>query len=404
MRDRVFSDRGVTFAFSGEEERPFPLDLVPARSSPRPSGRSIERGVAQRVLALERFLADVYGAGEILRDRVVPAPARRHVEALPPRGRRRRAAGRRARARRRHRPRPRRRRQAPRARGQRAHPVRHLVRRREPARDDARVPRAVRVAPRPPGCRLSVAAARGAARDRADRRVGSDRRACSRPACTTPRTSSTRSSPARWASSSSRAATSCAATTACTCARPRATSRCTSCTAASTTSTSTRCTSAATRCSAARGCVNAARAGNVAIANFVGNGVADDKAIYPYVPAMIDYYLGERPVLDNVETYDLADADVRAWALDRLDQLVWKPVDGSGGHGLVIGPARRRRGACRRSRVAVVDRSAWRGSRRCRSRCRPRRPTSTARWAPRHLDLRPFALHDGERVWVVPGG
>ena len=86
------------------------------------------------------------------------------------------------------------------------------------------------------------------------------------------------------------------------------------------------------------GLVNAARAGNVTIANFVGNGVADDKAVYPYVPAMIEYYLGETPILDNVETYDLDDADVREWALDRLDQLVWKPVDGSGGHGLVIGP------------------------------------------------------------------
>ena len=85
--------------------------------------------------------------------------------------------------------------------------------------------------------------------------------------------------------------------------------------------------------------MNAARAGNVTLANFVGNGVADDKAVYPYVPAMIDYYLGETPILGNVETFDLADPDVRDWALERLDQLVWKPVDGSGGKGLVIGPA-----------------------------------------------------------------
>ncbi len=126
------------------------------------------------------------------------------------------------------------------------------------------------------------------------------------------------------------------------------------------------------------GLVNAARAGNVAIANFVGNGVADDKAIYLYVPAMIDYYLGERPVLDNVDTYDLADDDVRAWALERLDQLVCKPVDGSGGHGLVIGPhADDERLAGLAVEIAADPR---RGSRRRRSRCRPRRPTSKARW------------------------
>ena len=71
MRDRVFSDRGVTFAFSGEEERPFPLDLVP-RIISAAEWSTVERGVGQRVLALERFLADVYGPGEIMRDRVVP--------------------------------------------------------------------------------------------------------------------------------------------------------------------------------------------------------------------------------------------------------------------------------------------------------------------------------------------
>ena len=87
------------------------------------------------------------------------------------------------------------------------------------------------------------------------------------------------------------------------------------------------------------GIVNAARAGNVTIANFLGNGVADDKAVYPYVPAMIEYFLGEVPILANVETYRLEDPDMCQWALDRLDQLVFKPVDGSGGKGIVIGPA-----------------------------------------------------------------
>ena len=149
--------------------------------------------------------------------------------------------------------------------------------------------------------------------------------------------------------------------------------------------------------------MNAARAGNVAIANFVGNGVADDKAIYPYVPAMIEYYLGEKPMLDNVETYDLDDPDVREWALDRLDGLVWKPVDGSGGHGLVIGPHAEDGGARRRSRApCMADPRAWIAQLPIALSTAPTYVDGTM--GPRHLDLRPFALHDGEKVWVVPGG
>src|SRR5438270_926099 len=86
------------------------------------------------------------------------------------------------------------------------------------------------------------------------------------------------------------------------------------------------------------GIVNAARAGNVAIANAVGNGVADDKAVYPYVPEMIRYYLGEQPILDTVPTFRLDHEDEREEALGRIGELVWKPVASSGGHGLVIGP------------------------------------------------------------------
>ena len=86
------------------------------------------------------------------------------------------------------------------------------------------------------------------------------------------------------------------------------------------------------------GILNAARAGNVTLANAVGNGVADDKAVYPYVPKMVEYYLGEKPILPNVPTYDLEDDDQRDAVLDRLDRIVCKPVDGSGGYGLVIGP------------------------------------------------------------------
>ena len=87
------------------------------------------------------------------------------------------------------------------------------------------------------------------------------------------------------------------------------------------------------------GVVNAARAGRVTIANGVGNGVADDKLVYTYVPAMIRYYLGEDPILHNVETMHLVDDAVRKDALARRGDLVFKRVDGSGGKGLVIGPS-----------------------------------------------------------------
>ena len=173
-RDRAFRDQGITFQLSGEE-RPFPLDLVP-RIIAADEWAVVEAGVRQRVLALEAFLADVYGPGEILADGVVPAPAGRRARRTSTARRRARARRRRARPRGRHRPRPRRRRPLPRARGQPAHAVGHLVRDREPAGDDARVPGAVRQPPRPPGRRLPDAAARSASGDRAARGRRSVRR------------------------------------------------------------------------------------------------------------------------------------------------------------------------------------------------------------------------------------
>src|SRR5258705_8774283 len=86
------------------------------------------------------------------------------------------------------------------------------------------------------------------------------------------------------------------------------------------------------------GLVNAYRAGNVAIANALGNGVADDKAVYALVPKIIRYYLDEDPILPNVETYLCADASQRQHVLDHLDQMVVKTVDASGGYGMLIGP------------------------------------------------------------------
>jgi uncharacterized circularly permuted ATP-grasp superfamily protein len=150
------------------------------------------------------------------------------------------------------------------------------------------------------------------------------------------------------------------------------------------------------------GVLNAARAGRVTIANAVGNGVADDKLLFTWVPDLIRYYLGEEPVLQNAETHRLDDADTVRWVLDSLDQLVLKPVDGSGGKGIVIGP---------RADERTLEELA------VKVRARPRDwiaqkpiglstcPTLVGgRIAPRHVDLRPFAVNDGDKVWVLPGG
>src|SRR3546814_3767481 len=86
------------------------------------------------------------------------------------------------------------------------------------------------------------------------------------------------------------------------------------------------------------GLMAAVRAKTVTLANSVGNGVADDKAIYAFVPDLIRYYTGEEPILPNVDTYLLWDPDQRAHVMDRLDQLVVKPVAEAGGYGITIGP------------------------------------------------------------------
>ena len=150
------------------------------------------------------------------------------------------------------------------------------------------------------------------------------------------------------------------------------------------------------------GLLNAARAGRVTVANAVGNGIADDKLVYAYVPDMIRYYLHEDPVLFNVDTFHLVDDHQREEALSRRDELVFKRVDGSGGKDLVIGPYAT--GEALDEVAAAVQKAPrdWVAQRMV--------PLSTApTWvsgsmAPRHVDLRPFAVNDGERIWVLPGG
>jgi uncharacterized circularly permuted ATP-grasp superfamily protein len=150
------------------------------------------------------------------------------------------------------------------------------------------------------------------------------------------------------------------------------------------------------------GIVNAARIGNVTIANAVGNGVADDKAFYCYVPDLIRYYLAEEPILANVETFDLRDPDQRAHVLDRLDELVVKPVDGSGGYGIVVGPTASDEQIEQLRRQVIENPRAWIAQEIVQLSTSP---THTGKgFEPRHVDLRPFVVNDGNRLWVAPGG
>jgi uncharacterized circularly permuted ATP-grasp superfamily protein len=151
------------------------------------------------------------------------------------------------------------------------------------------------------------------------------------------------------------------------------------------------------------GILNAARAGAVTIANGVGNGVADDKAIYPYVPTIVRYYLGEEPLLPNVRTYDLRDPEQRAHVLPRLDRMVVKPVDGSGGYGIVVGSQASDAELATAAASIEADPRGWIAQPIVNLSTSPTL-VDGGRLAPRHLDLRPFAVNDGERVWVLPGG
>jgi uncharacterized circularly permuted ATP-grasp superfamily protein len=147
------------------------------------------------------------------------------------------------------------------------------------------------------------------------------------------------------------------------------------------------------------GLMNAYRAGNVALANAVGTGVADDKAIYPFVPAMIRFYLSEEPILPNVPTYDCTDDAQRRHVLDHLADLVVKNTNQSGGYGMLMGPM-----------STKLDREKFRRAIEASPRefiAQPIVPLSCHPTivgdgiSPRHLDLRPFVLY-GEDIDVPP--
>jgi uncharacterized circularly permuted ATP-grasp superfamily protein len=152
------------------------------------------------------------------------------------------------------------------------------------------------------------------------------------------------------------------------------------------------------------GLMGAYRAGNVALANAVGNGVADDKAIYAYVPEFIRYYLDEDPILKTVETYLCANPPDLAYVLDHLPQLAVKAVGESGGYGMLMGPEADRAKILEfAERLRANPRNYIAQPVVSLSRV-PSYDSATGAVVGRHVDLRPYCLYDGEKVTIVPGG
>jgi carboxylate-amine ligase len=145
--------------------------------------------------------------------------------------------------------------------------------------------------------------------------------------------------------------------------------------------------------------VRCVRRGTLTLANALGNGVADDRAVYEYVPRFIEYYLGEIPLLEQVPTYHCADPDLKRQVLSRIDQLVLKPVDGYGGLGVVVGPLASDRELAEVERLIREDPARWIAE---ESVALSTHPTHhQGRLEPRHVDLRVFVYYGAEPV-VVP--
>ncbi|MDO8375956.1 MAG: circularly permuted type 2 ATP-grasp protein, partial [Aquabacterium sp.] len=149
------------------------------------------------------------------------------------------------------------------------------------------------------------------------------------------------------------------------------------------------------------GLLDVYRKGNISLCNAIGTGVADDKSIYPYVPKMIEFYLGEKPILENVPTYLCRESDDLKYVLAHLGELVVKEVHGAGGYGMLVGPAS--------TKAEIAEFRVHLLARPSNYIAQPTLALSTTPTfvesgiAPRHIDLRPFVL-SGKSVQMVPGG
>ena len=150
------------------------------------------------------------------------------------------------------------------------------------------------------------------------------------------------------------------------------------------------------------GLMSAYQSGNVTLANAVGTGVADDKAVYSYMPDIVKFYLGEEPLLKNVPTWRCRESEHLAYVLDNLEDLVVKEVHGSGGYGMLIGPkAEKAALSAFRAKLKSDPANFIAQPTLALSTC----PTCVEEGiAPRHVDLRPFVLSGRDRIRIVPGG
>ncbi|MEV6814822.1 circularly permuted type 2 ATP-grasp protein [Micromonospora sp. NPDC051296] len=396
---RAFLDQGITFALKGVE-RPFPLDIVPRIISAE-QWRVVEAGVAQRVRALEAFLADIYGPAQVLADRVVPrrvvvTSAHFHREAagvVPPNGVRVHVAG--------------------------VDLIRDEVGAFRVLEDNVRVPSGVSYVMENRRAMANVLPEVFAATriQQVDSYPGQLLRAlrAAAPAGTADPTVVVltpgvhNSAYFEHALLAREMGVELVEGRDLVCVDNEVAMR--------TTAGEQRVDVIYRRIDdefldpvhfradsvlGVAGLLNAARAGRVTIANAVGNGVADDKLLYTYVPELVRYYLGEEPILPNVETYRLEDPDVLDHVLDRLDQLVLKPVDGSGGAGIVIGSQATDEQLAGLREQVRHDPRGWIAQREVALSMVPTLVGNRLR--ARHVDLRPFAVNDGQQVRVLPGG
>ena len=148
--------------------------------------------------------------------------------------------------------------------------------------------------------------------------------------------------------------------------------------------------------------MSAYQAGNITLANAVGTGIADDKAVYSYMPQIVKFYMDEEPILKNVPTWRCREPEHLAYVLDHLSELVVKEVHGSGGYGMLIGPTA--------SKIAIEQFRAKLKTAPNNFIAQPTLALSTCPTcvesgvAPRHVDLRPFVLTGSDRTRIVPGG
>ena len=150
------------------------------------------------------------------------------------------------------------------------------------------------------------------------------------------------------------------------------------------------------------GLLDVYRAGNITLSNAVGTGIADDKSIYPYVPKMIEFYLGEKPILNNVPTYLCRDAEDLGYVLANMAELVVKEVHGAGGYGMLVGPAATQAEVAEFKEIVKANPTNYIAQPTLSLSTCPTYVESGI--APRHIDLRPYVLSSGKAVQTVPGG